>query len=172
MGGGGGGGVLPGWDPHHSRAWLPESCPSPSWWHTQLSPGRTPCSACPATDSLSAGSEPGIWRTKRSNPFGGFKSKKQPLIRSLLTCALPQRDFSHDVHVVDLREVQRAWDGRGHHHLKEEGEVTITFMLMDPVDETEHKLERGTFVSLEKWTHYILLTITISMGTGKGSLWR
>lgn len=31
---------------------------------------------------------------------------------------LPQRNFSHYVHVIDLRKVQRARDGRGHHHLQ------------------------------------------------------
>lgn len=42
-----------------------------------------------------------------------FQLMKQPLIND----DLPQRNFSHYVHVVDLRKIQGAWDGCGHHHL-------------------------------------------------------
>lgn len=38
-------------------------------------------------------------------------------MKRLLMYALPQRNFSHYVHVIDLRKMQRARDGCGHHHL-------------------------------------------------------
>lgn len=37
--------------------------------------------------------------------------------------ALPQRNFSHYVHLIDLRKVQRPWDSSGQHYLHWTGEL-------------------------------------------------